>query len=45
MTHAATTRGQVLYHGQPVPGAVIMLHAGDKNFSTITDRNGLYRFS
>lgn len=45
MTHAATTRGQVLYHGQPVPGAVITLHVGDKTFSTITDRNGLYRFS
>ena len=37
--------GQVFYGGVPVPGATVTLAQGDKRFSVITDRQGLYEFA
>ena len=37
--------GQVFYGGVPVPGATVTLTQGDKLFSAVTDRQGLYEFA
>ena len=36
--------GQVFFGGVPVPGAVVTVTQGDKQFSAVTDRQGLYEF-
>lgn len=42
---AAEYHGQVFFGGVPVPGATVTLAQGDKHFSTVTDRQGLYEFA
>ena len=37
--------GQVFFGGVPVPGAVVTVTQGDKQFSAVTDRQGLYEFA
>jgi hypothetical protein len=37
--------GQVFFNGMPVPGATVTVAQGDKRFSTVTDRQGLYEFA
>ena len=41
---ASEYHGQVIYGGVPVPGATVTVVQGDKQFSTVTDRQGLYQF-
>jgi hypothetical protein len=41
---ASEYHGQVFFGGVPVPGATVTVIQGDKQFSTITDRQGLYQF-
>jgi hypothetical protein len=36
--------GQVFYHGYPVPGATVTMSEGAKQFSIVTDEQGLYSF-
>src|ERR1035437_8413131 len=36
--------GQVFFRGVPVPGATVTVQKGDEQFSTVTDRQGLYEF-
>src|ERR1017187_2559311 len=36
--------GQVFFGGVPVPGATVTVQKGDEQFSTVTDRQGLYEF-
>lgn len=42
---ATEYHGLVLASGVPVPGAVVTLTQGDKTFSAVTDRQGLYQFA
>jgi hypothetical protein len=42
---ASEYHGQVLFGGVPVPGATVTVTQGDKRFSTVTDRQGLYEFA
>jgi hypothetical protein len=37
--------GQVFFGGVPVPGATVTVQKGDEQFSTVTDRQGLYEFA
>ena len=37
--------GQAFYGGVPVPGATVVLTQGEKRFSAVTDRQGLYEFT
>lgn len=37
--------GQVFFNGVPVPGATVTAAQGDKRFSAVTDRQGLYEFA
>ncbi len=37
--------GQVFYGGVPVPGATVTVTQGDKRFTAVTDRQGLYEFA
>lgn len=39
---ALDTRGQVTFHGVPVPGATVTAVRGDKKIRAITNREGLY---
>src|ERR1700739_2036808 len=41
---AAQYRGQVSSGGLPIPGATVSVVQGNKEFSTITDRQGRYYF-
>ena len=41
---AAEHFGEVTFNGLPVPGATVTASQDAKNFSTITDRQGLYSF-
>jgi len=43
--HAAEHHGQVFFGEVPVPGATVTLTQGAKQFSTITDQQGLYQFT
>jgi hypothetical protein len=38
-------RGQVIFSGQPVPGATVTAMHGDVARSTVTDEQGVYRFT
>ena len=42
--NAAQDRGQVLFGGQPVPGAVVTASSGAAKFETVTDDHGFYSF-
>ena len=42
---ASEYHGQVFFGGVPVPGATVTVTQGDKRFSTVTDRQGLYQFA
>lgn len=42
--YAAEYHGQVFYGGYPVPGATVTVTQGTKQFSTVTDQQGLYEF-
>jgi hypothetical protein len=48
---AAATVNATEYHGQvffgtvPVPGATVIVTQGDRHFTTVTDRQGLYEFA
>ncbi len=42
---AAEYHGQVFFGGVPVPGATVTIAKGDKRFTTVTDRQGLYEFA
>ena len=35
----------MFYGGVPVPGATVTVTQGDKHFSAVTDRQGLYEFA
>ena len=41
---ASEYRGQVTFGGLPVPGATVKATQGTRQFSTITDQEGLYSF-
>ena len=41
---AAEYHGQVFYQGVAVPGATVTLSQGAKQFSTVTDEQGVYEF-
>jgi trimeric autotransporter adhesin len=41
---AAEYRGQVVYGGLPVPGAMVTVVQGSKTFTTVTDEQGAYSF-
>ena len=42
---ASEYHGQVFFGGVPVPGATVTVTKGDKRWTTITDRQGLYEFA
>ncbi|HEV2484532.1 MAG TPA: TonB-dependent receptor [Terracidiphilus sp.] len=42
---ASEYHGQVLFDGVPVPGATVTVTQGDKRFTAVTDRQGLYEFA
>lgn len=42
---ATEYHGQVFFGGVPVPGATVTVTQGDKKFTTVTDRQGLYDFA
>jgi len=42
--HAAEYHGQIFYSGYPVPGATVTVSQSAKQFSTVTDEQGLYEF-
>jgi trimeric autotransporter adhesin len=42
---ATEYHGQVFFGGVPVPGATVTVTQGQKRFSAITDRQGLYEFA
>ncbi len=42
---ATEYHGQVFFGGVPVPGATVTVTQGDKRFSAVTDRQGLYEFA
>ncbi len=41
---ATEYHGQVFYQGIPVPGATVTVSQGSKQFTTVTDEQGLYEF-
>ncbi|MDR5728377.1 MAG: carboxypeptidase-like regulatory domain-containing protein [Terriglobia bacterium] len=41
---ASGSRGQVTFQGLPVPGATVTAIQGDRKFTAITNREGLYSF-
>ncbi len=41
---ASDYHGQVVYVGQPVPGATVTATRGEKKVSTVTDQGGVYDF-
>ena len=41
---ASEYHGRVMYGGVPVPGATVTVTEGTKQFSTVTDSQGLYEF-
>ena len=43
--NAREYHGLVFFGGVPVPGVVVTLTQGDKQFSAVTDRQGLYEFA
>ena len=42
---ASEYHGQVFFGGVPVPGATVTVMRNGKQFSTVTDRQGLYQFA
>jgi len=42
---ASEHHGQVFFNGVPVPGATVRVAQGDKQYSTITDAQGVYEFA
>lgn len=42
MVAAREYRGQVIFGGQPVPGALVTLTQGDKKFTAVTDDQGVF---
>lgn len=42
---AREVHGQVFYQGEPVPGATVTVTEDGKNFSAVTDEQGLYEFA
>jgi len=42
--NASEYHGQVLFGGIPVPGATVTVMQGTKQFTTVTDQQGLYEF-
>ena len=42
---ASEYHGQVFFNGLPVPGATVTATQGGKQFTTVTDRQGLYEFA
>jgi len=42
---ASEYHGQVFFGGVPVPGATVTVTQGDRRFTAVTDRQGLYEFA
>ena len=42
---ASEVHGQVVFNGQPVPGAVVTMRQGTQTVATVTDQSGLYSFA